>query len=88
MSSDFEKDSDRSVNYKTDEVVTKSGDTIPVKIENLKYLRMQLNTHAHESESRSLGTQMFKIAFSNIFDDVYYGSSIKGKQTRLGGVIR
>ena len=88
MSSDFEKDSDKSVNYKTDEVVTKSGDTLPVKVENLKYLRMQLNTHAHESESRSLGTQMFKIAFSNIFDDVYYGSSIKGKQTRLGGVIR
>jgi hypothetical protein len=34
---------------------------------------MQLNTDAHESVERSIGTQMFKLAFSNLFDNLKYG---------------
>ena len=46
---------------------------IPVQIQKLELLRMQLNTSAHKDESRNIGTQMFKLAFSNIVDDAEYG---------------
>jgi len=38
----------------------------------LNGLRWQLNTDAHEAESRGIGSQMFKIAFSNILDNENY----------------
>ena len=34
---------------------------------------MQLNTSAHKVDYRNIGTQMFKLAFSNIIDDAEYG---------------
>jgi hypothetical protein len=33
---------------------------------------MQLNTEHHEEDFRNIGTQMFKLAFSNIIDDAEY----------------
>lgn len=53
----------------------------PVKIQNLKYLRMQLNTEHHEEDFRNMGTQMFKLSFSNIMEDAYYGDRT-GKQIK------
>jgi len=33
---------------------------------------MQLNTEAHTDEERAIGTQMFKIMFSNLYDNEDY----------------
>lgn len=46
---------------------------VPVQIQKLENLRMQLNTSAHKVDYRNIGTQMFKLAFSNIIDDAEYG---------------
>lgn len=64
-----------SIDYTTDNVVDRSGmsNVLPITRQSLKDIRMQLNTHAHEAEARAIGTQMFKIAFSNIIDDAFYG---------------
>ena len=61
---------------------------MPVSIQNLKNLRLQLNTHAHETSERSIGTQMFKLAFSNIIDDAYYGTGKSGRRPRLGREVK
>lgn len=47
-------------------------DFVPVQIQSLNNLRMQLNTEHHEEDFRNIGTQMFKLAFSNIIDDAEY----------------
>lgn len=57
---------------------------LPVQIQYINKLRLQLNTDAHEANERPIGTQMFKIAMSNIFDNEDYGlgktgENIKGK---------
>jgi hypothetical protein len=49
---------------------------------------MQLNTQAHDAELRSIGTQMFKIAFSNIIDDAMYGTRKAGRSARKGSAIK
>jgi hypothetical protein len=49
---------------------------------------MQLNTKAHEDEIRSIGTQMFKIAFENIIDDAEYGTRKEGRRPRKGWEIK
>ena len=49
-----------------------NGKFAPVQIQNLSNLRMQLNTEHHDADSRNIGTQMFKLAFSNIIDDADY----------------
>lgn len=78
--------SDTRLDYDTGEVINKeSNRSLAVKVQNLNNLRLQLNTHAHEVDSRSIGTQMFKLASSNIVDDEKYGS---GFNRRLGRVIR
>lgn len=60
---------------------TEDGDKMAVQIQKIDYLRLQLNTDAHEAEERAIGTQFFKIGFSNIIDDARYnnrkGSEIK-----------
>jgi hypothetical protein len=47
---------------------------------------MQLNTESHEDVVRNIGTQMFKILFSNINPDEQYtfsdGSKLMGRQIR------
>ena len=62
--------------------------TMPVHIQYMEGLRMQLNTESHSDEERSIGSQMFKIAFSNIVEDGFYGGNKKHGKRRLGGVIR
>jgi len=57
-------------------------------VQDLRYLRMQQNTHAHDAEARAIGTQMFKIAFSNIVDDELYGSGKSGRNQRTGKEIK
>ena len=46
---------------------------LDVQIQDLNGLRLQLNTDAHHNDMRAIGTQMFKIAFSNIVEDAMYG---------------
>ena len=74
LSEQLNRDSDTYIDYKSGEIKNRRGsDTQPVRVQDLKFLRMQLNTKAHEAEERAIGTQMFKIAFSNIFDNSQYG---------------
>lgn len=46
---------------------------LDVQVQDLSGLRLQLNTDAHHNDTRAIGTQMFKIAFSNIIEDANYG---------------
>lgn len=46
---------------------------LDVQVQDLSGLRLQLNTDAHHNDMRAIGTQMFKIAFSNIVEDAMYG---------------
>ena len=48
-------------------------------------LRWQLNTEAHTHDTRNIGSQMFKIAFSNLIDSIQYG---KGKNKIYGSDIK
>lgn len=57
------------------------GSLLDVQVQDLSGLRLQLNTDAHSADSRAIGTQMFKIAFSNIVEDAMYGER-SGKQIR------
>lgn len=59
-----------------------------VEIQDIRGLRMQLNTEAHLDDERNIGTQMFKILFGNIYDDEdYTGGDPNGKK-RSGKQIR
>ena len=46
---------------------------LDVQVQDLSGLRLQLNTDAHHNDMRAIGTQMFKIAFSNIIENANYG---------------
>lgn len=73
-----------SVHLDENNNVVKTRDTensLPIEVQSLNGLRMQLNTDAHLAEERSIGTQMSKIAFSNVIDGHYYGNR-KGKAVR------
>lgn len=72
------------------DIAAEDGDenTLPVHIQQMEGLRMQLNTESHSDEERSIGSQMFKIAFSNIIEDAFYGGNKKHGNRRKGGVIR
>lgn len=65
---------------------------LAVQIQDLDGLRMQLNTEEHETHERAIGTQLFKLAFSNIIDDTEYGLNKytdKGRrQSRKGYEIK
>ena len=103
LSADLQKNSSASIVYfKDDErgpigtVVTKnptdkkhSDNLLPITVQNVVDLRMQLNTSPHDANERSIGTQMFKIAFSNIIEDVVYkGRSGKELRTDIMRCIR
>lgn len=64
-----------------------NGKFAPVQLQDLHNLRMQLNTEAHDAASRNLGSQAFKLAFSNILDKAEYngkkGSEIKKDVIRI-----
>ena len=57
-------------------------------VQSLKNIRLQLNTKAHDAVDRNIGTQMFKIAFSNIIDDAEYGKGKSGQTSRTGIQIK
>jgi hypothetical protein len=81
--------SDKSINYKDGTVNTNNDpNALGVTVQSLTALRKQLNTKEHESNSRAIGTQMFKIAFSNIIDDAMYGTKQKGREHRLGSDVK
>lgn len=69
------KKSDRSLDKSNNVVFNSGNDTLGVQIQSLTGLRMQLNTEAHKDMERKIGSQMFKIAFSNIVDTLSYGSN-------------
>lgn len=57
-------------------------------VQSLRNIRLQLNTKAHDAVDRNIGTQMFKIAFSNIIDDAEYGKGKSGQTSRTGRQIK
>lgn len=81
--------SDQHLDYTNGETIsTSTNNSLSVKVQDLHNLRFQLNTKAHEHNERNLGTQMLKIAFSNIYDDYNYGTGISGRPIRKGSDIR
>lgn len=64
--------SDKHLDENNSVVENKSSKTLAISIQSLNGLRWQLNTDAHKAESRGIGSQMFKIAFSNILDNADY----------------
>ena len=90
LNEQLNNDSDVHLDYTTGEVIkgkNKKG-SLAVTVQDLHNLRMQLNTQAHESDLRAIGTQMFKIAFSNIVDDAFYGTGKSGRNVRKGSAIK
>lgn len=75
MDDAINNDSDQYIDRSTGEVKanTTEGNKLSVQVQDLNGIRMQLNTDAHEATERSIGTQMFKLAFSNLFDNLKYG---------------
>lgn len=68
------KESSKHINYAIDkEEENSSQDVIPVVVQDITFLRYQLNTQSHEADSRAIGTQVFKIMYQNLFDDDTYG---------------
>lgn len=89
LSKELDYDSNVHLNYNTDEEHHNSKKkTLAVKVQDLHDLRLQLNTHAHEDMIRAIGTQMFKIAFSNTFDNELYGNNKDGRTPRFGKDIK
>lgn len=73
------------VDYETGSAKPQSHDKmIATRIQSLEHLRMQLNTQSHKDIERDLGTQILKIAFSNILPNGNYtsadGKTVKGKE--------
>ena len=69
---DLSLDSDKHLDENNSVVENKNSKTLAISVQSLNGLRWQLNTDAHEAESRGIGSQMFKIAFSNILDNADY----------------
>lgn len=76
-----------SIDYTTGTVISQDNikGAIATQIQDFEMLRWQLNTEAHTHDTRNIGSQMFKIAFSNIIDSVSYGN---GKNKILGSDIK
>ena len=73
------------VEYENNKIIPTAHDNpLAVKVLSLENLRMQLNTHSHEDEERSIGTQILKIAFSNILPFGQYkdvnGNMVEGRE--------
>lgn len=56
-----------------DTVVERLNGGLTTKVQDIKQLRLQLNTEPHEHTDRSLGTQAVKICIGNVVDDRHYG---------------
>lgn len=90
LNKELNQQSSVHLDYTTGEEISagKSKSCIGVTVQDLHNLRMQLNTQAHDAELRAIGTQMFKIAFSNIIDDAFYGTGKSGRKVRKGSAIK
>lgn len=62
--------------------------SINVEVQDIRGLRMQLNTEAHLDDERNIGTQMFKILFGNIYDDEEYTGGDPNGEKKFGKQIR
>ena len=56
-----------------DTVVERLNGGLTTKVQDIKQLRLQLNTEPHEHTDRSFGTQAVKICIGNVVDDRHYG---------------
>nr|DAJ12632.1 MAG TPA: hypothetical protein [Bacteriophage sp.] len=67
--------SNNSINYQTGEIhqALPQKKCLAVQIQDMNNLHLQLNTDAHESTERGIGTQMMKICFSNVDPHMRYG---------------
>lgn len=92
LSDILEYESDINIDYETgkteNRTVEDSNKTLAVRVQQVNCLRMQLNTEAHHDNMRNLGTQMFKLAFSNIVDEVLYGSDPSMRGQRNGHRVK
>ena len=83
----FNKDELENKSY--DKVGSKAANgkmkLLPVYTQDMRSLRLQLNTDPHEDEDRSLGSQPVKIGFSNIREDRDYSNT---KRTESGEFIK
>ena len=59
-----------------------------VQVQSMNDLHLQLNTDPHEALERAVGTQMFKICFSNIVGNMVYGQDSIHEKGRKGYQIR
>lgn len=59
-----------------------------VEVQDIRGLRMQLNTEAHLDDERNIGTQMFKILFGNLYDEEDYTGGDPNGEKRKGKEIR
>ena len=67
---------------------SQKSDVLNVEIQDIRGLRMQLNTEAHLDDERNIGTQMFKLLFGNIYDDEDYTGGDPNNKKRSGKQIR
>lgn len=58
-----------------DTVVERLNGGLTTKVQDIKQLRLQLNTEPHEHTDRSFGTQAVKICIGNVVDDRHYGNN-------------
>ena len=56
-----------------DTVVERLNNGLTTRVQDIKQLRLQLNTEPHEHTDRSFGTQAVKICIGNVVDDRHYG---------------
>lgn len=88
LNQDIENPSSVKIDYAGDKTIHQTfDDLLSVKVEDLSNLRMQLNTHSHDEDERAIGTQILKIAFSNIVPNAEYkmhdGSTVSGSDMIL-----
>lgn len=66
--------------------VVEQLDGLTTRIQDIKQLRLQLNTDPHEHLDRSFGTQAIKIGMGNVVDGRYYGhnkgQNVSGEQIK------
>lgn len=86
----FEADSDTYINKHGHIKKRKSNGKpqLTVYTQRLDGLREQLNTEAHKDLERKLGTQIQKIAYSNILNNVKYGLNKRDRKSKTGLEIK
>ena len=77
------------VDYKTSSIIdTPAENVLPVTIQNIENLVMQLNTKAHTDEERAIGSQMSKLVLSGIIGDAQFCVGKKDRSVRSGSQIQ